>query len=81
MLTAAFPSGVLGPVDFNALRRLASNCFSVATELSYPKLLIINRMLAVGGGSTPGPLADARGSDERTGKRYCLIHEEFNPGG
>src|SRR5437763_15801460 len=30
MLTAALPSGVLGPVDFCALRRLASNCLSVA---------------------------------------------------
>src|SRR5579859_246513 len=30
MLHAALPSGVLGPVDFCALRRLASNCLSVA---------------------------------------------------
>ena len=30
MLTAAFPSGVLGPVDFNALRRFASICLMVA---------------------------------------------------
>src|SRR4030081_1485541 len=34
MLTAVFPSGVLVPVDFNALRRLASNCLIVAIELS-----------------------------------------------
>ena|SRR5947209_17080837 len=32
MLIAALPSGVLGPVDFCALRRLASNCLSVAIE-------------------------------------------------
>src|SRR5580704_1024302 len=36
MLIAAFPSGVLGPVDFWALRRLASNCLSVAIEFSLP---------------------------------------------
>src|SRR5712691_4728929 len=35
MLTAAFPSGDLGPVDFCALRRLASNCLSVAISLSF----------------------------------------------
>jgi hypothetical protein len=36
MLTADLPSGVLGPVDFWELRRLASNCLSVAIEFSLP---------------------------------------------
>src|SRR5580704_3615370 len=40
MLTAVFPSGVLGPVDFCELRRLASNCFSVAISLS---LILTNK--------------------------------------
>ena len=35
MLTAAFPSGVLGPVDFCALRRFASICKTVAISLSF----------------------------------------------
>src|SRR6266705_1508823 len=35
MRTAAFASGLRGPVDFKALRRLASICLMVAIYVSY----------------------------------------------
>jgi hypothetical protein len=41
MRTAAFASGVRGPVDFKALRRLASICLIVAIYVS----LFFNRFL------------------------------------
>ncbi|MGA3042201.1 MAG: hypothetical protein ABSF54_15575 [Bryobacteraceae bacterium] len=36
MEVAAFPSGVVGPVHFFALRRFAAICFFVAMELPFP---------------------------------------------
>src|SRR5437870_11414838 len=54
--TAALPAGVLGPVDFNELRRLASICFSVAIVFfggAKPNWVMF---------SAQEPLADARGS-------------------
>src|SRR6266478_4034150 len=48
MRTAAFASGVRGPVDFKALRRLASICLMVAIYVSFFSNIFSNKQCQMG---------------------------------
>ena len=48
MRTAAFASGVRGPVDFKALRRLASICLMVAIYVSFFSNIFLNKQCQMG---------------------------------
>src|SRR6266853_3038139 len=48
MRTAAFASGLRGPVDFKALRRLASICLMVAIYVSYASILFFEQTMPNG---------------------------------
>src|SRR5215471_9151442 len=79
--TAAFPSGVLGPVDFNALRRFASICLRDAINFERAKPIL-------GGDPRPGTVhhrwAAARtgvGLERRNVKRFVETELEELAGG